>query len=272
MMKSDEHWFVEFGWSRIIAAVAVLAASMFGLLAYVAWTDSEQSTNILVGFAVEVFAASVTAVLAYYTITRLTSVENALNLKSHVVEPIVDAIARNHSTVHAGVKTLPWGTLFDNSTDVFLIVQGWDGWKDYVGHSLGAFLGRGGKLHVVLPKTKLPDGRPHPHIKAIAARMNRSEQAQIDEIDNTRKVLEEFAGTVSSAAVRQLRFSHTEAMIWYCGIYFAPHTLVISSYQHMSFDKIADASPPSFVIHCATYPKLQQWFRGEWKKLTGLQS
>jgi hypothetical protein len=99
--------------------------------------------------------------------------------------------------------------------------------------------------------------------------MGRDVATQIKEIENTEVVLKKLAEQDSGISPLQLDFHRTEQMNWFCGMFFMPHTLVISTYQHEAFDDVGRIKTPTFVVDTRVYPQLETWFKNEWKELAG---
>ncbi len=257
--------------------VVIAVASLVFLGAKYSGADSQHREEILIKTAIDVAVLSIASLIAYFTMDRLGHLSNLRDLQRRVVGPIVAAIGETRDGIYTRVADIPWQQLFANSNSLYIMVQGWDGWLGEVAAPLREFLGRGGKVSILLPA--IPQAGEQSaksrNLALITERLGVQAVDQVGEIEGTahglEQVVEEVVG--KARAKGQLIVAYTDKMNWFCGMYFAPHSLLISVYQHKHRGiKIPTTIVPSFVVPLSQVPKyavLREWFAIEWQHLTG---
>jgi hypothetical protein len=219
--------------------------------------------------ALEILAGGVAAGGMYLftavLLQRAKDLSRQEDLKEYVVEPIISALYTNKHVVYASLSKVDWSSLFPDTTDIQLLVQGWDGWQDKVSEFLPDFLRKGGTVHLILhdPKNKQL-------LERMQERMPGKDVKR--EIENTHEYLRAFVKEVvgEDRVDKQFQCYFIEHVNMYCGIYFKPNKLVLSFYQHTPIGQLPLKKAPAFIITSGDlhFAEVSAWFEAEWNFLT----
>jgi len=257
----------------VVVAVVALVAAAYLIYVYV-HANAADRKDMLVKVAVDLLLLSSIFLIALVTSDRFRHLSQIRDLKAVVLNPLLQAISGLKDGPYTKVADIPWESLFRDARNVYLVVQGWDGWQGEVAQPLTRFLKAGGKLHIALPALPHNGESDGPRVRNLAIAAERtgvSIEEQQREIELTATGLLNFAkSTIGLANARkQVTVAYTDRTNWFCGIYFDPNILLISTYQHKEpGKKIGETVVPSFVVNTRQFPRLKSWFATEWEHLT----
>lgn len=254
----------------------LVALFLIGVLSLVIWVSISQRAlsknetidtwDAIFSITCNLLAATIGFLVVVWFLQCVKDHSRETQLHTTIVEPLKDAIRDLDRSTFSRLEGLDWGSLFEGTQEVYLLVQGWSGWDRRVGDHLSAFLRRGGRLNVILH-----DPNESMLVSAMAARMGRTEDAVKEEISGTllalRKMIVEHISD-EQAQKNQFRHVYTKHLNWFCGIYFKPNKLLLSLYQHHQ-KIVGQIESPSFIVRTDVHPDIGKWFETEWSYLWG---
>ena len=240
-----------------LGGVVVLA-----LLAVILWRSVVEKhlewPDVLFALTANLIAASVAFLWVSAFLQEAKDKSRANQLQNEVVDPLKAVLRDLPSVIIPRINDVKWGIYFKDTTEIVLLVQGWDGWAETVEDFLPDFLHRGGRIRLILHD---------PTEQTLLARMHermphKDPKVEIEQtVSKLRAVVER--NIAPELISERFQTHYTKRMNWFCGIYFRPDTLLLSLYQHKHFNEIYHTKSPSFLIRTDVFPNIGEWFDKE---------